>query len=425
MSSFSNGDGYQSKGVGGGALGFRTTESTRGQSIPTAVNVLDLGVRPLFTRFLRLSAQSSKNVIKKWRKKGEKCMEKDVEVVEGGTSKKRGQDKRESVLDSSVASPTKKVFAEGTDNSDREVAISLLNAAVLEGDDDEGRAAAEAEGVESDASEAASFGTPSLCRSRSSSSTISSAGPKTPATTRIPQRQLWSKEDVTQSILLATSPSSVNRQATPIEKEVSNDGGWEEVLVEAEENDEVFAKPKRLSRSKYRAGKVGKPQRSEEEEDAGSVKAPATAGWQFFQAKRALAAREAKERWEAKKEAERQRVALEEERNRKVAASLFNFKEQTPNRGAGFKLPDFKKLTSGYGGVMRSSSRSSRRHAYDDDDEDDVEYSDEEEEFDRPPPRRRNSSRRGSISRGMNEMSLARSSSRASRRAGSRRGSVY
>jgi hypothetical protein len=77
---------------------------------------------------------------------------------------------------------------------------------------------------------------------------------------------------------------------------------------------------------------------------------------------------------------------------------------------------------------MRSSSRSSRRNDRDDPYAED--FSSEEEDSDLPPPRRRNSlarsasgrSRRGSISAGMNDMSLGRSSSRASR---SRRNSYH
>ncbi|GAA5931870.1 uncharacterized protein JCM15063_001590 [Sporobolomyces koalae] len=82
---------------------------------------------------------------------------------------------------------------------------------------------------------------------------------------------------------------------------------------------------------------------------------------------------------------------------------------------------------SGYGGVGRSSSRSSRRR-YDYDDDDD-EFSSEEEDFDAPPPRRgsvSHRSRRGSLP-AVESLSLARSSSRASRsrRASSRQGSMY
>ncbi|GAA5888706.1 hypothetical protein JCM16303_003059 [Sporobolomyces ruberrimus] len=82
---------------------------------------------------------------------------------------------------------------------------------------------------------------------------------------------------------------------------------------------------------------------------------------------------------------------------------------------------------SAYGGGRgssrrRSLSRSSRRRR--DYDYDDDEFSSEEEELDAPPPRR-NRSRRGSLSAGMNDMSLARSSSRASNSRRSRRGSIY
>ncbi|GAA5820691.1 hypothetical protein JCM11491_006515 [Sporobolomyces phaffii] len=83
---------------------------------------------------------------------------------------------------------------------------------------------------------------------------------------------------------------------------------------------------------------------------------------------------------------------------------------------------------SSYGGarsgVLRSSSRASMgRRAYAGNDYDDTEFSSEDEELDRAPVRRGSvsRSRRGSISAGVASMSLARSSSRASR---SRRGSI-
>ncbi|GAA5864435.1 hypothetical protein JCM5353_001651 [Sporobolomyces roseus] len=80
---------------------------------------------------------------------------------------------------------------------------------------------------------------------------------------------------------------------------------------------------------------------------------------------------------------------------------------------------------SGYDGAVRSSSRSSRRRY-----EDDIDSASSEEEDIDLPPRRRGSvshrSRRGSLAGDMAEMSLARTSSRASRRASrSRRGSLY
>ncbi|GAA5997272.1 hypothetical protein JCM5350_007873 [Sporobolomyces pararoseus] len=89
---------------------------------------------------------------------------------------------------------------------------------------------------------------------------------------------------------------------------------------------------------------------------------------------------------------------------------------------------------SGARGVMRGSSRASRRTVDDYDNRRDPyaqEYSSEEEDSDLPPPRssrsRRGSysGRRDSVVDGMNSMSLARSSSRASRASRSRRGSLY